>query len=419
MVLGILGARFIIERHSTAQALSGPTVGATCGGLHPCRQLFDIICGCLATIFASTWISVHLNVPSPGHSWLRLTFKRLGMMVVAAVAPEVIVYFAARQWFVAREFSKEYGVSKTHGFFFSMGGFVSRVGNHPITTIHQLQDPLFGAEYLAAIRTTDVEDIMDKSKGDAFSKGIAFLQALWFIIQCIARAVQRLPVTQLEIATLAFAVVNVFTWLLWWNKPLDVTRPILIGPTEEQFAEKYLGSTYSVSTRTLAPVHTQAFNSLLVGPVSGDYPAYNPNDATAVPTFWSSSDPNPYAMWIEAGVGMVFGAIHCTSWNVNFPSSQEQSLWRWGSALIATLPAMIGCSILTDTTLEHLFSDSWNDRSAVRFMEALLSGPFVAIGLPMYIICRVMLLILPLITLRGLPPTSFLDIDWTAFIPHF
>jgi hypothetical protein len=69
-----------------------------------------------------------------------------------------------------------------------MGGFVSRIGNRPITTIDQLQEPVFGSQYLSAIRATDVEDIMDKSKGDAFSKGIACLQALWFIIQCIARA---------------------------------------------------------------------------------------------------------------------------------------------------------------------------------------------------------------------------------------
>ncbi|KAJ7256614.1 hypothetical protein C8J57DRAFT_1074849 [Mycena rebaudengoi] len=288
-------------------------------------------------------------------------------------------------------FDLEYGVSRTHGFFFSMGGFVSRVGNHPITTIDQLQEPLFGSEYLSAIRAINVEDIMDKSKGDGLSKGFACLQASWFIVQCIARAVQRLPVTQLEIATLAFSITNILTWLLWWNQPLDVHRPIPIGPTHEQCV---VASARHSSSRTSTAAHKQAFESLLVGPLSGDYD-YNPIDSTAVPTFWSSENQGPYAMWTEVGIGMVFGAVHWTSWNAHFPSADERTLWRCGSVLIATLPAAIGCSVLTDTALNHLFSESRNDRASVRFTEALLDGPVVSMGLPIYIICRVMLLILP------------------------
>ncbi|KAJ7897947.1 hypothetical protein B0H14DRAFT_2224884, partial [Mycena olivaceomarginata] len=63
------------------------------------------------------------------------------------------------------------------------------------------------------------------SKGDALSKGMALFQGLWFTLQCLARVHQTLPVTELEAATLAFAVVNIFIWILWWNKPLDVQRP--------------------------------------------------------------------------------------------------------------------------------------------------------------------------------------------------
>ncbi|KAJ6481035.1 hypothetical protein C8R45DRAFT_797083, partial [Mycena sanguinolenta] len=57
------------------------------------------------------------------------------------------------------------------------------------------------------------EDIRDKSKGDALSKGVALLQGVWFILQCLARVHKRFDITQLEIATLAFAIVNIFIWL--------------------------------------------------------------------------------------------------------------------------------------------------------------------------------------------------------------
>ncbi|KAJ7700317.1 hypothetical protein B0H17DRAFT_853140, partial [Mycena rosella] len=187
------------------------------------RRLFDIVWGCLTTIFACTWVSVHPNVPPPNQSLLSLLWQRLKMMLVAVIAPELMVCFAARQFVTARWFSKSKnsGSQSPTGFFFSMGGFVSRIG-HPIVTTKQIEDPLLGPEYLSAITKINIEDIMDESKGDSLSKGIALVQGLWFAVQCLAHLSQCLPITALEVTTLAFAVVNVFTWLLWWGKPLDV-----------------------------------------------------------------------------------------------------------------------------------------------------------------------------------------------------
>ncbi|KAJ7692232.1 hypothetical protein B0H17DRAFT_856761, partial [Mycena rosella] len=197
-----------------------------------------IIHSCCATLFATTWVAVHPNVPASNEGSFKLVLRRLRIMLVALIAPEVIVFFAARHVPTARIFSKgktpfcifaaaadfhlKFGISTTDGFFLSMGAFVSQDGHHPITTMKQLED---SPAYLSAIKAVNAENIMDKSKGDSFSKGIAVLQTLWFIIQCIARRSQWLPITQLEMAALAFAVVNVQTWLLWWNKPLDVHRP--------------------------------------------------------------------------------------------------------------------------------------------------------------------------------------------------
>ncbi|KAJ6460920.1 hypothetical protein C8R45DRAFT_842417, partial [Mycena sanguinolenta] len=189
------------------------------------RSLFTILNGCLVTVFACTWVSVHPNVPPPNKSKLTLFWCRLGLMLVAVIAPELIAGFAARQFLDARWFSKKYGVSVTHGFFFAMGGFVSQGGHHPIVTERQL---LLCPEYVEAIRSIKEEDIVDKSKGDSMSKGVALLQGLWFITQCLARVHQHLPLTELEVSTLAFQFVNVLIWVLWWYKPLDVQRPISI-----------------------------------------------------------------------------------------------------------------------------------------------------------------------------------------------
>jgi hypothetical protein len=78
----------------------------SCDNINNCRKLFDIIWGCLATIFACTWVSVHPNVPAPNQSRLALFWRRLKMMFITVIAPELMVGLAARQFFAARELSK-------------------------------------------------------------------------------------------------------------------------------------------------------------------------------------------------------------------------------------------------------------------------------------------------------------------------
>ncbi|KAJ7811857.1 hypothetical protein B0H13DRAFT_2472213 [Mycena leptocephala] len=287
-----------------------------CDDINNCRTLFDIIWGCLATIFACTWVSVHPNVPAPNQSWLALFWRRLKMMLIAVIAPEIMVGFAARQSFAARVLSKEFEFSRKHGFFFCMGGFVSSSG-YPVVTKKQLADPELGAEFLADIKNIDAEDIMDKSKGDALSKGLALAQGLWFTTQCLARVHQRLAVTELEVATLAFAVVNMFIWLLWWNKPLDVQRQIVVGPSKLPDA------------LPIRPVPWgNRFSSAIMGNDASD--EYDPLLSTSVSSFWSlpadelnSIQREILPFVIEALVGTVFGAIHCAAWNADFPTTIE------------------------------------------------------------------------------------------------
>ncbi|KAJ7919460.1 hypothetical protein B0H13DRAFT_2320442 [Mycena leptocephala] len=177
---------------TSGRPLSGHPLNArgepvSCNDINSCRTFFGIVSGCLATVFACTWVSVHPNVPPPNQGQLALTWRRFWLMVVAVIAPEIMVGFAARQFLDARWFSKKYGVSRTHGFFFTMGGFVLRSGHHPIVMEDQLSKH---PEYVTAIKNIKAGDIEDKSKGDTLSKGLALLQGLWFMAQCLARICQ-------------------------------------------------------------------------------------------------------------------------------------------------------------------------------------------------------------------------------------
>ncbi|KAJ7450774.1 hypothetical protein FB451DRAFT_1285094 [Mycena latifolia] len=343
-------------------------VADSCDDINSCRRMFDIVLGCLSTIFACTWVSVHPNLPSPGQSWMALLWRRLRMMLVAIIAPELIVGFAARQLFVARRFSKDYNVPISHGSFFSMGGFVSRIG-HPIVTRKQMEHPLFGPQYLAAIREIKMKDIMDKGKGDALSKG------------CLARVSQRLPITELEVVTLAFAVMNIFTRLLWWGKPLDVQQPIPVGPTEQPHEAG-------------PPPHRVNLLDRFAGLCTGYYPQYDPAISISVPSFWSTEDDADYdargaLFMVECFVGTIFGAIHCAAWKAHFPSADEMWLWRACSLLIAVIPVTMAASYMILHCLPVPVAIKKTKAFSIMSLATLL------FGIPTYIIARLFLIILP------------------------
>ncbi|KAJ7247087.1 hypothetical protein C8J57DRAFT_1674670 [Mycena rebaudengoi] len=376
------------------------TLTESCDDINNCRKLFDIVWGCLATIFACTWVSVHPNVPPPNMSPLTLLWYRLRMMLIAIIAPELMVGFAARQFFTSRWYAKEHKISKTHGFFISMGGFVSHVGHHPIT------NPSDVHEYLAAIRAVDVGDINDKSKGDALSKGVAFAQGAWFMTQCFARVAQNLPITELEIATLAFAVVNVFIWLLWWNKPLDVQRPIMVIPLNDRHLMSPLGYSEEASGR-------RRIMFGLINVMVNGHDTYDPAVDTSVPPFWSSSDKQDkykHAFLMGCLVGTMFGSIHCAAWNADFASSVEMWLWRSCALSVTAIPLIIALRLAAFIT-RHDEDDSFPVILKILFWLFVLS-------LVTYVIARLFLIVLPLIALRAPAAGSLMDVNWSIYIPH-
>ncbi|KAF7370047.1 hypothetical protein MSAN_00634700 [Mycena sanguinolenta] len=402
MLLILIAVHLLSTNSSTSpHPLDARATTDSCDDINSCRTFFSIVWGCPATIFACTWVSVHPNVPPPGQSRLRAFWRRLKMMLVGIIVPEVMVGFAATQRFGAHLLAKEYKFSRTHGFFFCMGGFVSSAG-YPIATRKQLEDRTLGREFQEAIRNVNEDDIMDKSKGDALSKGVALLQGLWFTVQCLARVHQRLAVTQLEVATLAFAVVNIFIWLLWWEKPLDVQRPIVVGP--------------------ITLLHPRGITPLLRTPSSGltnailafDNDQYDPLSSNSVPLFGSLSLNSMRRIYVVVcsitAVGTVFGAVHCAAWNTIFPTNIEMWLWRSCSSLIAALPGLGSLQLLLMLACTRIYEGE--------MILVITSLPAMLAGAPIYVTARVILIVLPFASLRSLPPSAFVDVNWSTYIPH-
>lgn len=72
------------------------------------RTIWDILWSCLSTMFACTWASLHPNLPHPDASQWKTYRTRAHLMFWALIAPELIVLWAARQMYGAREFVKDF-----------------------------------------------------------------------------------------------------------------------------------------------------------------------------------------------------------------------------------------------------------------------------------------------------------------------
>jgi hypothetical protein len=93
-------------------------------------------------------------------------------------------------------------------------------------------DPLLAAalEKLQGLHRSRItaDDILDRSKASGLTKWLTFGQTIWFIVQFVARPVQGLALTELEVVTLSYCALNWVTFWLWKDKPLDVQCPIVI-----------------------------------------------------------------------------------------------------------------------------------------------------------------------------------------------
>ncbi|TFK67049.1 hypothetical protein BDN72DRAFT_116378 [Pluteus cervinus] len=198
------------------------------------RTLYDVVRSCMFTIAACVYRAMHQNIPDPtATAWARLRV-RMKIMIYAVIAPELMILWALRQRFGAAEITNQvndlqYGLNWTHvhGQFAQMGGFGRKDDKrvlYPSTLIQLLKEGRIDLDQLKLTK----EDINDKSKGDILSKALVAFQTTWFVFECFARLQQNLPLLELEVVTLAFAVLNIITYELWWYKPLNVFRPIYL-----------------------------------------------------------------------------------------------------------------------------------------------------------------------------------------------
>lgn len=165
----------------------------------------------------------------------------------------------------------------------------------------------------------EVQDIDDRSKASWITKSLALIQIIWFLTQLLARAIQKLPVTTLELFTLSIVSCAGFTYGFCWQKPFDVQRPIVLK---------------SKAPRYRWPRDKKRMN------------------------FGQSARNSSSTVFFGISLTFIslFSGCHLIGWDFAFPSETEQWLWRAGSLCCLVIPiALILAQAYID--LEGLLKD--------------------------------------------------------------
>ncbi|KIK68325.1 hypothetical protein GYMLUDRAFT_154185 [Collybiopsis luxurians FD-317 M1] len=431
--------------------------------LYQCRSLFQIVWSCVSLLFACTWVSVHPNVPARKDGSWTILGKRLGLMIMTLIAPELLVLWAARQWFAARKLSKKFkelGWGVSHGHFLLMGGFAQYQDDklERVLRYHHLT-----SREEKIIGKIEEREIEDHGHSDYFAKLIATGQAAWFVIQLLARWAQHLPMTLLEVTTFAFALMDLLIYFFWWSKPQGVNCYVRIDGQGFHKSEDYSYSMQRVSSQTLS-IHSfgervhKAFDSfvesarknmqqwelsyrrdvaakggilpklqvvalIFLFPITTLFDVIFLDDGTLyrrVPDQVNSDEVVSFAripklepsdkkdQYIAYGAAILFGGIHCAAWGFLFPDAIEQRLWRIACIIVTGAPMIL---------VVVVFTASLNSRGFGWWAE-FFGYTVIVFGIVGYIAARFTLIVLPFLVLRDLPQGAFKSIDWTAFIPH-
>lgn len=442
----------------------------SCNNPNNCRNVWNVIWSCLSTVFLCTWVTLHPNITIPpetrGMRWfgarmchLRHFLKnKLVLFLWALFVPEYILGWSIRQHLAAGDIQQECYTRQTsthkhlvpvrkwtraHGFFVVMGGFhlytlpdgaasIAFPPESSITSNFVLPLPGHSREGETAERPLGFKDLSpcalaylaptgteltDRSKADVIAKTLVLLQTLWFVAQCIARGAEHLPLTELEIVTLAYAMINLFTYYFWWDKPKDVQCPIRVYKAGVDNSSKP-GDATEIEERTewgkgLLRIFTRTFVYVLAG--QDDF--FRLSEETQVPMFWSGKPGGKIegrAMFGASVLGMAFAAIHFIAWNSEFPSQIELLLWRTSCVTMVAVPLAVTILCGIWEVDPEIGARTWSI-VAVTLGVVACTLPLIVL---LYLFARIATLVMAFTTLREMLSDAFKIVDWAILIPH-
>ncbi len=269
-----------------------------------------------------------------------------------------------------------------------------------------------------------ISELEKLDKGGALVKALAMIQIIYLVIQLIARNIAGLPSSQLEIATLAFAVSSITTYALYWSRPqgVDTIRIFQAKPRREwpdsNMSREMILSTLAMFGPTYLWLGYRGDD--VIEPDLGPVPI--PNDASNVMRnrkirkssmrMFLKGFGSVYGGSIIGAIygGDITGALHLLAQNFEFPTQVEQRLWFICAVLMIALP-FIGCVPLAFWTAA---SEPLHGRRSRTIVGGIIIVGFIV----PYVLVRLTVFVEVFRTLFYLPPEAYIE-TWSGSFPKW
>ncbi|KAL8396770.1 hypothetical protein RB594_003740 [Gaeumannomyces avenae] len=367
----------------------------------------------------------------PERPALRRLLRKVKWMAITIIAPEFVAGVAAfelqqarkdladakkrapdfAKWLRERDELRRWGESGhnppdsqprnseltlSHAFYARMGGFVHvTVDNDesggPRMRRARLESVESYCRFLnqcasekRAVHLRSESDIQGLVKSDHIAKVLAITQALYLVLDCIARTNQGLSISPLELSTAAYVLAAAATYGFWWHKPQDVAHVTqLCGDPE--------------------PSGTSGYKRAEL---------IDDNHAFSI-VFEVTSYLAPYVFHLVAAL---FGGVHVIAWRWDFGSDLVKTIWKVCAVATSAIPIFILCIILGITRPPVDMLDlgwiGWIKSVAL----ACWIGATVVLSV-CYVLGRAIIFFLSFYTLFSMPIGAYQTVAWTDYLP--
>jgi hypothetical protein len=285
------------------------------------------------------------------------------------------------------------------------------------------------------------------------------VQSVWLVVQCISRVSAGLPITQLELATMALVFCALLMYTLWWDKPFGVERRVTIhanyghsisatieaikqfsfedpavitlmkdGPAIANSNKEYLMVYFQ--RLLMSSVDIGFFEDdiltikelgyltvgILISAKKDDLWLFGKTIRDVLKNLFGVSCtitiPRDFTIFLTFYLtATMFSAFHIGAWNWEFPTPTIRMIWR-SFALAATGAGPLVIMITLGQVLKHAVCEE------VRTLYAWCAAVSIVFLGVTYVVARLGLIALIFYCFCSMPAGVYETVRWTNFLPH-
>ncbi|KAK4224112.1 hypothetical protein QBC38DRAFT_26630 [Podospora fimiseda] len=256
------------------------------------------------------------------------------------------------------------------------------------------------ADYDANFVRVPRQLILDRSKADTIQKALILFQVGWMVVQCAARKMAGLPLCLLELHTMVHVVCAIVMYIFWFEKPLDLRSAEILQPPST--ARYHLSQKEVYLDRGNIPDFDSSWlHKLYIAEV-----------------FKYMQDRVSLRI-LALVLPIIYGGIHLSAWNFEFPTTWEGQMWRISCMVIVFTPLAV--FTITRATLGTADLDVW-ENSPYMMVFAWILTRFLTLLLLLsqlfVLVVRVFIVFEAFYSLRSVPIGVYWTPSWIQMIPH-